>query len=308
MAYLLKKLYRPEYFQGDRRRERYFEGWYFKYSFQGEAFAVIPGVSRVDPHAFIQVVESSTGRSAYHRFDLEAFRFRRDRFQIELGENLFSLERVRLRLEGFEADLQTRERIRWPSYLLAPSSMGWYTFARFMECYHGVIVMDALAEGTVNGRARNGGRFYLEKDWGSSFPRAWIWMQTNDFGRPASLTCSVARVPFRGRVFTGFIAALLADGVLHRFATYNGARLEQASAASGTAEVRLRRGALSLSLRASRRGGAALASPVNGEMSGRIVESLGSEVAVRLSRGGESLFEGTGTCAGLEVVHPEELA
>jgi tocopherol cyclase len=178
-----------------------------------------------------------------------------------------------------------------------------------MECYHGVIVLDALAEGRVNGRPRSAGRFYLEKDWGSSFPKAWIWMQSNYFGgRPASLTCSVARVPFRGREFTGFIAGLLAGGVLFRFATYNGARLEQASASAGTAEVILRRADLSLRLRATRRAGAELASPVNGEMRGRIVESLRSEVDVRLTRAGRTLFEGIGTCAGLEVVRPEELS
>jgi tocopherol cyclase len=255
------------------------------------------------------VIQGSAGLSSYHRFTPEAFRSRRDRFQVEVGENLFSLERVRLRLEGFEAELQTSERVRWPSCLFAPSSMGWYSLVRFMECYHGVIVLDALAEGRVNGRSRSAGRFYLEKDWGSSFPKAWIWMQSNYFGgRPASLTCSVARVPFRGREFTGFIAGLLAGGVLYRFATYNGARLEQASASAGAAEVALRHGSLSLRLRATRRAGVELASPVNGEMSGRIVESLRSEVEVRLSRAGRTLFEGTGTCAGLEVVRPEELA
>jgi hypothetical protein len=172
-----------------------------------------------------------------------------------------------------------------------------------------VIVLDGLAEGRVNGRTRTGGRFYLEKDWGSSFPRAWIWMQSNDFGGPpASLTCSVARVPFRGREFSGFIAGLLAAGKLHRFATYNGARLLRAAVTGGAAEVTLRRGALSLELRAERRAGAALASPVEGEMRGRIVESLTSVVEVRLSRSGRRLFEGSGSCAGLEVVRPEELA
>lgn len=310
MIRLLRKLYRPEHFQGERRLERYFEGWYFKYCFQGEAFAAIPGISRGgDPHAFIQLLDGSRGRSSYHRFALEDFRSSRDRFEIRLGENAFSLERVRLRLEGLQADLETRQRVRWPSYLLSPSSMGWYAFARFMECYHGVIVMDARADGTVNGRARSGGRFYLEKDWGSSFPRAWIWMQSNDFGgREASLTCSVARVPFRGREFTGFIAGLLAEGALHRFATYNGARLQRVEAAGRTAEVELRRGAFLLQLRAARHAGAPLSSPIGGEMRGRIEESLGSVVEARLSRDGRTLFEGTGACAGLEVVRPEELS
>jgi hypothetical protein len=310
LLHFLRKLYRPEHFQGERRREGYFEGWYFKFSFQGRALAAIPGLSRSgDPHAFLQLLDGASGRSSYHRFALDAFQARRDRFELRLGENLFRLDRVRLRLPELQADLSMREAVRWPSYPLAPSSMGWYAFARFMECYHGVIVMDARADGTIDGRPCENGRFYLEKDWGSSFPRAWIWMQSNDFGgRAAGLTCSVARVPFHGRVFTGFIAGLLADGVLHRFATYNGALLLHAGAVAEAAEVELRRGALVLSLQATRRAGASLASPVDGEMRGRIVESLGSEVQVRLSRGGRTLFEGTGAGAGLEVVRPEELS
>ena len=273
---------------------------------------MIPGISQAvqDPHAFIQLIDGPTGRSTYHRFPAGQFHCRRDRFHITVGDNEFGLEGVRLRLEGFAADLTMSGNVRWPSSLLSPSSMGWYAFARFMECYHGIVVLDAEARGTVNGEGKSGGRFYLEKDWGVSFPRSWIWMQSNSFTQgPACITCSVARVPFRGREFSGFIAGLLAAGELHRFATYTGAVLERAAAGDSWAEVVLtQRGRRRLELRAERRAGAELASPVRGEMRGRITESLTSEVAVRLTDGGRTLFAGTGTCAGLEVVHPEELA
>jgi tocopherol cyclase len=309
VIYRLKRLYRPEYYQGSLRRSGYFEGWYFKFVFDGAAFAVIPGVSQAaDPHAFIQLIDGPTGRSTYHRFPSEAFRFGKDRFQLALGDNLFGLNVLRLRLPGLQADLAMSRTARWPSSLLAPSSMGWYAYARFMECYHGIIVLDADCEGSINGAARRGGRFYLEKDWGSSFPRAWIWMQSNSFDRPASVSFSVARVPFRGREFSGFIAGLLLDGNLHRFATYNRSRIERLAWDGAAAEVALARGGHRLELRAVRRGGAELASPVQGEMKGRIQESITSRITVRLSRGNRLLFDGTGTCAGLEVVHPEELA
>lgn len=308
--HFLRRLYRPEFFQGSGKRGGYFEGWYFKYTFGDSAFALIPGISLAerDRHAFIQVIDGPTGRSAYHRFPAEEFRCRGDRFLLSLGDNHFSLEGVRVRLPGFEAELTMSGEVRWPSALLSPSSMGWYAFLRFMECYHGIVVLDAEAWGRLNGTALSGGRFYLEKDWGSSFPRAWIWMQSNRFAAgPACVTCSVARVPFRGREFSGFIAGLWAQGRLHRFATYNGAVLERAAEEGGTAEVALRRGGLRLELRAARRPGAELASPVLGEMRGRIVESLTSEIGVLLSDGGRRLFEGTGRCAGLEVVQPREL-
>ena len=52
-------------------------------------------------------------------------------------------------------------------------------------------------------------------------------MQTNSFSTRASLTCSVARVPFRGTEFTGFIIGLLPDGQLYSFTTYNGSTLSE---------------------------------------------------------------------------------
>jgi len=85
--HFLRRLYRPEFFQGSGKRGGYFEGWYFIYTFGDSAFALIPGISLAerDRHAFIQVIDGPTGRSAYHRFPAEEFRCRGDRFL--LGRN-----------------------------------------------------------------------------------------------------------------------------------------------------------------------------------------------------------------------------
>ena len=63
MLYRFKKIYRPEIFQGYKKREGYFEGWYFKLVDKEvkNLFAIIPGVSisniKDDSHAFIQVMD-----------------------------------------------------------------------------------------------------------------------------------------------------------------------------------------------------------------------------------------------------------
>lgn len=315
MLRLVRKLYEPVLFQGDRllgRPSPYFEGWYFKAVFPGASYALIPGVSLAAPdaHGFIQVIDGASGRSRYERFALEDFACDRRRFLIRFGANRFSLDGLDVDLEGFRASLRIIGARPWPASLLSPSSMGWYAFMRFMECYHGIIVLDAAVEGQVNGRSLRGGRFYLEKDWGSSFPRAWVWMQSNTFsGRQAgvSLTCSVARVPFRGREFTGFIIGLLADGRLHAFTTYNGARVTGIRFDDTAVQIEARRRDFTLRLRASRELGVPLASPVAGAMQGRIEETLGARIQVHLEQGGRTLFAGRGTDAGLEVVQPAEL-
>jgi tocopherol cyclase len=343
MLYLLKKLYQPEYFQGNlalrrhlRTRGRsavrgstgsgsapatpqgsstgprgYFEGWYFKCVFPDRAYALIPGISLAagDSHCFLQVVDGNTGTASYHRYPREEFRFGTDGFSVEVGPNRFSVREIHLELSGLGADLRIGDPVRWPSTPLSPSSMGWYAFARFMECYHGIIVLDAELEGTLGGRSLRGGRFYLEKDWGSSFPRAWIGMQSNSFGDAGgtSVTCSVARVPFRGTEFSGFIVGLLADGVLHRFTTYTGARIESLSVGEESLELRIVRERQTLILMARREPGVELASPVLGEMSGRIEETLGATIQVTLLEGGSERFAGVGRWAGLEVVRAQEL-
>ena len=67
--------------------------------------------------------------------------------------------------------------------------MGPYTFAPFMECYHGVLSFDHTIAGSlaVDGQELDftGGHGYIEKDWGQAFPKAWIWTQSNHFGADA---------------------------------------------------------------------------------------------------------------------------
>ncbi len=101
-----------------------------------------------------------------------------------------------------------------------------------MECYHGVISMDHGLEGflEINGHITclDGGKGYIEKDWGSSFPEGWIWLQSNNFDHndPCSLMLSIAKIPWRGRSFTDSICGILHGDDFHTMATYNGAVIE----------------------------------------------------------------------------------
>ena len=63
--------------------------------------------------------------------------------------------------------------------------MGWYSFVPFMECKHGIVSVNHDLSGILNVNDEvlisDGGKGYIEKDWGTSFPEAWIWMQSNNF-------------------------------------------------------------------------------------------------------------------------------
>jgi tocopherol cyclase len=316
MAHPLRKLTHPLLFQGSTAKRRYFEGWYFKHvSADGRSvFALIPGIS-LSPrgsHAFVQVIDGTTGATRWFSYPLSAFGWSRDRFEIQVGENRFSDTSTEVRLVddagSIDAHLRYSGLTPVPFSLKCPGVMGRYAYAPFMECYHAIGSLDHRVEGsvTVDGRRFDfsDGRGYIEKDWGTSFPRSWIWAQSNNFEAPGtSFVFSLARIPWLGRSFPGFFCLLLERGRLHRMATYTGARIVAARLAGTEVELDVRdRGGL-LSLRAERSHEGVLLAPEQGAMDRRIGESIDARLRVTLTDGsGRALFNGSGSAAGLEVV------
>jgi hypothetical protein len=318
----LRRIYDPASFQGSRlllgrkRGRGYFEGWYFKAaSPSGAVIAFIPGVSlSADPHAFIQVNDGPAGHGSYYRFPIEEFRASEPGgdFWIQIGGNRFSREGARIEVSeggsGYSAELGFDSMVSFPPRLLSPGIMGWYSFLPFMECYHGLVSVSHGISGKVVTPSASidfsGGRGYIEKDWGRSFPESWIWMQTNLFGaEDASFMLSIAKIPWLGRSFTGFLSFLRFGGRTRVLATYNGARITGARAGASSLEILVERKGQRLRLKAEYGTGGTLSAPVRGKMERQIKESVDSRVSVEFSdeAGGES-FSGTGIAAGLEMV------
>lgn len=310
----------PERYHGHRKRPPFFEGWYYKLidGSEEQRYAVIPGVFlSEDPaaqHAFVQVLDGVTGKATYHRYAAEDFWAAEDAFEVHIGPNRFTLEGIDLQIESPERTVTGALRFSgltpWPVTLTSPGIMGWYAWVPFMECYHGVLSLDHAIEGALKlSRARidfSGGRGYIEKDWGPSFPAAWVWFQSNHFARPGtSITASIAVIPWIGSAFRGFIIGLWHDGVLHRFATYTGARVEKLAVAEDEVHwvVRDRRRRLEMIARRTQAG--LLRGPSKSDMGLRVPETLQGTIAVRLSdlAGGNEqiVFEDSGRNGGLEV-------
>ncbi len=309
-----RSIWNPDMYHGWGKQRRFFEGWYFKLvdPAGNYALAVIPGIAigaDGQQHAFIQVLDGKQCRAEYFRFSSADFRPSDRRFELQLGDNFFSGDRLRLALPGLKGELRLHHPYPWPRMLGAPGIMGWYSFVPFMECYHGVVSMDHELEGTLEiaGRqvAFTGGKGYAEKDWGRSFPSSWIWMQSNHFDSDAtaSLMASVARIPWLNSHFIGYIVGFLLNGRLYRFATYTGAMMKAGLAGK---EVRLqfrdRRYRLVITARQGK--GGQLHSPLSGEMTGKVNESMQGIIQVQLFEGNAMLFAGTGRHAGLEVAGP----
>lgn len=312
-------IWNPAIYHGFGRAHSYFEGWFFKNVTKDErnALAVIPGVSIADDsaasHAFVMVSEAATGRMTYFKHPLSAFRADRRKFEIRIGASTFSLAGMTLDLTDGRTAVRGRfsfgKTRPWPVRLLSPGIMGWYAFVPSMECYHGVLSLDHGLGGEISIDERTidftQGKGYCEKDWGVSMPAAWVWMQSNHFDRDdISLTGSIAKIPWRGSFFTGFIFGFLLDGRLFRFTTYSGAKVESFRVESGKIVLRFETRAFALDIEAERRDGVELSAPSLGAMTARIRETLNSRVEVKLfdKTSATTVFAGTGRCAGLECV------
>lgn len=313
---LLYRLYHPPVFQGRKKRSNYFEGWYFKLvNHQGnQIWSIIPGISYSnDSHGFIQLIHAQTGRSYYHRFPIDSFSCEKDKFQIRMGSNSFSEHHLFLDLESenlqVQGELRFTEVNPFPIRLLSPGIMGWYAFVPFMECYHGVVSMHHQLEGdlVINGSklSFDGGKGYIEKDWGKSMPSDWIWMQSNHFenNQESSFMLSVARIPWLKGYFPGFLSFLQLDGKVIRFATYNGSKVESLHVSDKEVRVNLIGRKLQLEVTAYRQDGGMLKAPRHGAMDREIQESIISSLELVLkNRNGKILYRDTGIHAGLEIV------
>lgn len=309
----------PAAYHGHRKKPPFFEGWYYKLvdTTGGHRYAIIPGVFLSDDpgqhHAFVQVLDGATGRSTYHRYPPDAFWAAEDELNLRIGPNRFTAEYLTLQIASpaleIEGELRFRGLHPWPVTLSSPGIMGWYAWVPFMECYHGVVSLDHRIDGTLRVNDHpvdlTEGRGYIEKDWGRSFPAAWIWFQTNHFEGPGtSLTASVAIIPWLRGSFPGFIVGLWHEGILYRFATYTGARIEELDIADDAVTWVIRDRRYRLEMCAIRVEGGLLRAPTTADMGRRIAETLSARVEVALYSldGGRPrrIFEGTGRHAGLE--------
>lgn len=315
-------LWKPEAFQGSLRSKGYFEGVYYKLvdGAEKEILALIPGVAlgKDDPHAFLQVFRGN-GDYHYLRRSLETFSYSRNTLDIRLRGTSFTGRRIILDLSDEKLSLRGELGLHggrgWPVRLTSPGAMGPYGLAPLMQCYYQIINFDCSISGALelDGRelSYEGGRAYVEKNWGRSFPKAWIWTQTNHFpGGGISLIASLADIPWLFSSFPGFIVGLHLRGELYRFATYTGAKLRQAELDDEHLRLRFEDDRLGLLIEAQRREGVPLAAPRLGAMDGTCEEYLGTEIEIELYRRsagvGRRIYAGRGSCAGLEINGPVE--
>ncbi len=318
----IKTTLNPACYHGFGKKAPFFEGWYFKLidATGKKRLAVIPGIflsnDSTNSQAFVQIFDGSSGEVRFLEYPTTSFQSANGIFDISIGNNRFSSDTIKLDIERdnfvLKGELLFTDLKPWPVKFLSPGIMGWYAWAPFMQCYHGVVSLDHRIDGhlTMNDTQMDfsGGRGYIEKDWGRSFPECWVWFQSNHFTQPGtSITASTAIIPWIRGAFPGFIIGFRHDEQLYRFATYTGAKIEKLEMGSETIHwvVKDRRHCLEMIAHRSSNSGL-LHAPTRDGMSRRIPEVMDTRIDVRLSTQlpgkKQVIFEGTGLHAGMETV------
>lgn len=311
----------PLKFKGKNKKDNYFEGWYFKHvsSNLKNVISIIPGISKcgLDTHAFIQSIISYEIdnkimlETHYQMFSKNDFKYYDHPFQLIIGNNTFNNEGVELNLKNKERSIQGNisfsDFTKIKRNILSPNAMGCFAYMPFMECNHDIISMNHNLKGFL--RVNNekfefdDGKGYIEKDWGMSFPKEYIWLQSNHFDNSdASIMFSLAHIPFMGTSFQGFICNFTFDGYEYRFATYNNSRVTKIKNNSNILEFNIVKEKYNLHINAEIiMDSGTLKAPDKGTMSVQIKEGLSGTVNIKLVKGTETLFQGTGSKCAIEV-------
>ena len=273
-------------------KEYYFQGWYFKCSTQDETIAVIVGSAKEKvEEAFIQVILSNEKKSYYIPYELKGFSYEEEPFKIQVGDNIFTKEYMHLNIVNSSISLTGciyfDSFTTLPQHFLWKGLMGPFGYLPFMECYHDVLSMRHNLRGSllINGKVINfeGGQGYIEKDFGNSFPKSYIWMQCNHFREPSlSVMLAVADIPFIGWNFTGFLCVISTQDKVRIFATYTGARLEIIEIEKEYVSVQIRQGKEVIRLTTYHQKGHMLKAPNKGAMKCTVYEELDGKMKLEM--------------------------
>jgi hypothetical protein len=185
--------------------------------------------------------------------------------------------------------------------------MGFFDYFPLMECNHDVVSMNHRLSGKIAFEDKvidfDGGKGYIEKDYGRSFPEAYIWLQSNHFkNESTSLMMTYATIPYLGIRFKGFIANLIVNDEEYRFATYNFSRVKILEQSDNHVSLTVKKGRYRLVIDAKNNQTVPLKSPLKGKMIQHIKEGLSGQIHIKLYKKYVLIYEDEGYNAGIEIM------
>ncbi|GAA0086920.1 hypothetical protein UT300007_33610 [Clostridium sp. CTA-7] len=274
------------------KKKSFFEGWYFKNQYNGGSIAFIPGIN-IDKdglkYAFIQIITNTNSYNIKYKF--EDFSVSYDKLTVKIKDNIFSRKGIILNIKSNE--IKVNGKLSYDSIIpIKYDIMGPFSLVPFMECNHGVISLHHKINGKLNIDNKEivieNGVGYIEKDLGTSFPKSYLWIQSNNFKEEkTSIMVSIADIPFLGFEFKGCIAVVLYKGKEYRLATYNGVKIIKYDEKG----LIIRRGKYKLEVLINENYPQKLLAPDGGEMVRTIYENIECTAKFKFYINQEKIFE-----------------
>ncbi len=307
---------KPELFQGEKylnTNKNYFEGWYFKNTNNKNGISFIPGINinENNKKAFIQVITENS--SYFVNYDINDFEYNFNPFYIKVKNNIFSRDGINIDIFDEIQNLKVKGNIKYLNTknikvtTISPNIMGPFSYIPFMECNHAIISMKNNTKGLININNNqidfNNGIGYIEKDWGCSFPKSYIWCQGNNFeNTEASFMLAIATIPFKIFQFKGVICTLIVNNKEYKFTTYNNSKLIENEVNNEFINITLKKGNYYLNVKSTYNNGLKLLAPVKGKMQKNILENICSKITINLKYKDKLIFSDTSNNCGLEIV------
>ena len=303
-------------FQGEKallNHKQYFEGWYFKNMNDNFGISFIPGIN-ITPQskkAFIQIITKDT--SSFVSYPIEKFIYHEKPFSIQIEHNLFTKDYMHICIEDSSQNLHIHGKMDYSNHtdiknnIFYPNIMGPFSYLPFMECNHAILSMKSQVNGNLNINEKkflfSNDTGYIEKDWGYSFPKKYIWCQGNEFQNPhASFLLSIADVPLKLFTFQGFICILKLKDKEYKFTSYNASKLELYEVGKTSVHVVLKKGDYSLTISSDLNTlNHSLMAPVQGMMKRTVFENITSSLYLTLKKKDQILFQDHSKNSGLEI-------
>ncbi len=266
-------------------KKPYFEGWYYKIQTSEVSVGVIVGIhyEKGIRNGFIQVLDTYRNISDYLVFPDEDIHI--EEHKIKFKENEFTRHYLHFHDEEkqLHMDVQFHQQHHLHGNIYMPTIMGPFSYME-MECTHAIISLHHRCDGKllIQGKAFDAkGIGYIEKDRGTSFPKRYLWYQSNSCRKKEScFFLSIADIPIKQLEFQGIICVLMLQGKQKRFATYLGAKvthMEMMRKKEGVhVFLHMKQGSYELDIHLLYRDVCSLKAPVSGIMCKTVKESLNS--------------------------------
>lgn len=209
----------------------FYEGWYHNVVIpdRDEAFFFIYGVTNPRPdssfpsEAFVYCGRQSTLETVYQAYPVEQYRSAQDHRDVQIGERARA---TALRIAGDidDGELSCSWDIDLAGGVAWTETMGGMTAMEGLETNWTVGTIHSEATGSITfGQetiAVEGALGYADHNWGTFFPREWIWLQTSTFdeGR-AAIAASGGTVPMGDLEIEAMMIGLLLDEEMITFRT-----------------------------------------------------------------------------------------